>query len=97
MSTWHLLIALLGWYTGWSAAAWIAFWLDKRRATRGGWRVRERTLLALAAVGGFPGAYAARSRLRHKSRDRAFSWRLHALAVLHVCVAVGLAWLVLGR
>ena len=97
MSTWHVVIGVVGWYAGWSIVAWVAFWLDKRRAARGAWRIRERTLLGMAAVGGFPGAYAARKRLRHKSSDRAFSWRLHALTVLHALAACGVAWLVLTR
>ena len=91
MSTWHVLIGVLGWYAAWSIVAWIAFWLDKRRAARGAWRIRERTLLGMAAVGGFPGAYAARKRLRHKSSDRAFSWRLHLLTGLHIAAGVALA------
>lgn len=81
------------WYAGCSLAAYAAFWLDKRRARAGRWRIRERTLLTLALLGGFPGAYLAGARLRHKTRDRPFSLQLHAATLAHLLIAA----LVLAR
>lgn len=63
---------------------------DKWRAARGGWRVRERTLLGLAALGGATGALVAMRTCRHKTRKPAFRWGVPALLVVQVALA---AWL----
>lgn len=56
-----------------------AFGLDKHRARSGARRISERTLLALALLGGTPGAYAARRAFRHKTRKQPFSALLHLI------------------
>lgn len=58
------------------------FQIDKSLARSGGWRIRESTLLWLAFLGGTPGAYAARSLFRHKTRKQPFSNYLFAIATL---------------
>jgi uncharacterized membrane protein YsdA (DUF1294 family) len=45
---------------------------DKSAAVAGRRRVRERTLLALAAAGGWPGGVLAQQALRHKTAKPAF-------------------------
>jgi uncharacterized membrane protein YsdA (DUF1294 family) len=52
--------------------AFAVYGLDKRAAVRGGWRVRESTLLLLAFAGGSVGAVAAQQLLRHKTRKEPF-------------------------
>ena len=61
-------------------AAFAAFGIDKRRARRGERRLRERTLLGFAALGGTGGAYLGRWRFRHKTRKAGFSAALHLIA-----------------
>jgi uncharacterized membrane protein YsdA (DUF1294 family) len=63
---------------------------DKWQAKRGGGRVRERTLLGLAAVGGAVGALGAMRLVRHKTRKPAFRVGVPALLVLQAG-AVGAA------
>lgn len=55
-----------------SLVAYFVYALDKRRARRNEWRVRERTLLLLAFFGGAPGALLAMRRLRHKTQHGLF-------------------------
>ena len=49
-----------------SAVTYVAYAHDKRRARSRGWRVAEVTLHLLEAIGGWPGAFLAQRRLRHK-------------------------------
>ena len=52
---------------------WATFRLDKHRAQRGGPRIRERTLLLLAALGGLGAALAMYAhRHRHKTAKPRF-------------------------
>lgn len=77
--------------------AFAAFGLDKIKAEAGRWRVRESTLLALALLGGTPGAYAGRALFRHKTRKRPFSTRLHTIAALQlIALGAGVGWLLGG-
>lgn len=74
-----------------SVLAFALFGIDKARATaRRGRRVPERRLLLCAALGGTPGAYAARWLLRHKTRKQPFVRHLHLIAAGQAALA-GLA------
>lgn len=72
--------------------AFAAFGIDKAKAERGGWRIRESTLLWLAFLGGTPGAYAGRHVFRHKTRKQPFSGQLQAIALLQVAAISWLLW-----
>ena len=59
-------------YAGLSVCTFVAYWLDKRKAQSGKWRIQESTLQFMALLGGWPGALLAQRYLRHKSQKRAF-------------------------
>ena len=62
----------------------LALWgADKLRARAGAWRVAERTLLALAFLGGAFGALAGMLLFRHKTRKPKFWAGVGAACVLH--------------
>lgn len=67
---------------------------DKARAMNGGWRVPEGHLLALALIGGSPGALLARKVFRHKTRKEPFSTQLQVITVLQAGSLIG--WFLLG-
>ncbi|MEW5687189.1 MAG: DUF1294 domain-containing protein [Pseudomonadota bacterium] len=83
---------LLGWLAVINVATFAAFADDKRRAVRRDRRIPERTLLAMAALGGSPGALAARQVTRHKSRKQPFvTW----LFLIVAAQAAAVGWMLL--
>lgn len=69
----------------------LRFWQDKQCAIAGYRRIPEADLLWLALIGGSPGAFAARSLFRHRTRKEPFSTRLQVIAALQVGALIGLA------
>ena len=59
-------------YVGMSLACATAYWVDKRAAQTGQWRISKSTLLLLGALGGWPGAIIAQQTLRHKTSKTSF-------------------------
>jgi len=80
-------------YAGMSVVTFAFFAFDKQRATRGGGRVPESTLHLLELLGGWPGALAGQSLLRHKSAKLSYRLVLWAIVALHAaCWIAYLRW-----
>jgi uncharacterized membrane protein YsdA (DUF1294 family) len=60
---------------------------DKRCASRGCRRTPERTLHAMALLGGWPGALVAQQLFRHKRRKNGFMLMTAGIVLLH-----GVGW-----
>lgn len=60
---------------------------DKRRAVRGGRRIRESTLLILAALGGSPAMLATMRLIRHKTRKKKFMLGIPVILALQLAAA----------
>lgn len=73
-----------------NCACFLAFAWDKHRARTDQWRISERSLLTLAAVGGTLGAFAAMRRLRHKTRKEPFRTRLRVIAAIQLIALAAL-------
>jgi uncharacterized membrane protein YsdA (DUF1294 family) len=79
MPSWLLIYApVLG------AVSALAYWIDKRAARRGDWRVPENRLHALDLIGGIAGGLVAQVVLRHKTSKPEFSWVSATIAALHL-------------
>ena len=83
---------LLGGMALMSLLAFCLMGLDKRRAQRGAWRVRERTLFLAALLGGAPGGMLGMYAFRHKTRRRVFRWGLPLLALGQALLVIRLLW-----
>jgi uncharacterized membrane protein YsdA (DUF1294 family) len=76
----HLWLPALGlWLVLINLWAFWAFWLDKRRALAGDWRLPEALLLQSALLGGSPGAKLAQHLFRHKTRKEPFRSHLNSI------------------
>ncbi|WP_313060436.1 DUF1294 domain-containing protein [Agrobacterium cavarae] len=78
----------LGLYTVLNMITFFLFWWDKRAARQGDRRIRERTLLLFALMGGSLGAVTAQHMLRHKTRKQPFRGLLLAIVFLQLAAAV---------
>lgn len=62
--------------------------IDKKKAQRGAWRIPEKTLLTVAAMGGSIGSYLGMRLFRHKTKHPQFSIGLPVLIALQCCAVV---------
>lgn len=83
-----LLLALAA-YALMSVVAVTAYWMDKRRAGTGAWRISEATLHGIELLGGWPGALVAQRVFRHKWRKGSYMLVFWLIVALHV---VGWVW-----
>lgn len=72
--------------------AFAMYGIDKYKAKKGLWRVPEKTLLLLAALGGSVGAYGAMQVFRHKTKHAAFYIGVPVIFILQIVAVVGLIW-----
>ncbi len=64
---------------------------DKRRARKNQWRIRERTQVLLAALGGSPGVWAGMYAFRHKTRHASFRIGIPAILLAQAALAAAAA------
>lgn len=70
-----------------NAAAFLLMLADKRKARRGKWRIPEKTLLGIAAIGGSIGAIAGMYIFRHKTKHPRFTIGLPLILAAQVILA----------
>lgn len=63
--------------------AFMTFFIDKRRAKAGAWRISEKTLLFLSWIGGAFGAYLAMRLFRHKTLKPLFRIGVPVAILVH--------------
>ena len=73
----------------------IVYGVDKRKAKQSKWRIRESTLLGMAAVGGSIGALFAMKILRHKTLHNQFKYGVPLILVVQIAIgtAIGYFWM----
>lgn len=69
--------------------------IDKAKAKRGAWRIRESTLLGAAACFGALGAFAGMQIFRHKTKHRAFALGVPALLVVQIAILAAIGFQVI--
>lgn len=68
--------------------AFLAMLIDKKKAERGSWRIKESTLLTLALIGGSIGAIAGMYKFRHKTQKARFFIGLPIIIVLQILLVI---------
>ena len=83
-------LVIVGLYLVMSLIAFIAYAIDKSAAQNNRWRTQESTLHLISLLSGWPGAYFAQKKLRHKSSKKAF---INVYWVTVLLNLAGLFWL----
>ncbi|MGN0998007.1 MAG: DUF1294 domain-containing protein [Faecousia sp.] len=71
-----------------NAAAFCLMLLDKRKAQKKQWRIRESTLLWLAVLGGSVGIWAGMYLFRHKTKHKSFTVGIPLILAAQLAAAV---------
>ncbi len=72
---------------GWNGLTYRVYAVDKRCAIAGSWRVPELTLHLLEALGGWPAAFLAQRRLRHKCSKRSYQFTFWLIVLVYQLAA----------
>ena len=89
--------AIAAWIVIINLAAFFLMGADKRRAVKGRWRVRERTLFLSAVLGGAPGALLGMRAFHHKTKKIAFRIIMPVLCVIDIALYLLLVYWVFLR
>ena len=71
-----------------NAAAFLLMLIDKIKAKKNRWRIKESTLMLSAAIGGSIGALAGMYTFRHKTLHRKFTIGIPAILILQIAAVV---------
>lgn len=71
-----------------SVVAFFAYRTDKRRARDRNWRLSESALHTIELLGGWPGAFLAQRRYRHKTAKVSFQLTFWAIVFVHHMISI---------
>lgn len=66
--------------------AFLAMWIDKRKAEKGKWRISEPTLLGLGILGGSIGGMIGMYTFRHKTKKKRFTIGMPAILIVEILI-----------
>lgn len=75
--------------------AFFMYKLDKSKAKRGQWRIKEKTLIIIAYIGGGLGAHLGMILLRHKTKHISFRILIPLGLLFNIVTVAGIVWLLL--
>lgn len=81
-------VALISYIAVLSLILCICMYMDKQRAIKQEWRIRESTLFVLAIFGGAIGGVLGMYLFRHKTKHNSFAFGFPLLAAIHVYLIV---------
>ncbi|AWZ48635.1 DUF1294 domain-containing protein [Hathewaya limosa] len=64
----------------------ISMYLDKRKAVKSQWRIKESTLIMIAILGGGIGSYLGMETFKHKTKHIKFKYGIPIIIVVQVII-----------
>ena len=71
-----------------NAIGFLSMLVDKQKARKGAWRIPEKTLMAIAALGGSLGSFLGMQLFRHKTKHPKFYIGIPVWLAVHVWLLV---------
>ena len=87
-----ILLVLIAALIVWNIVTFMMYSIDKRRASKGKWRIKESTLILVAFIMGGIGAFLGMTMLRHKTKHLKFRVLLPVALVFNILVIVAACW-----
>lgn len=72
-----------------SIIGWILPYADKKRAKNGSWRIPEKTLFIVSALGGSVAMYASMKKYRHKTKHKRFMIGIPCIMIVQAALIIG--------
>lgn len=72
-----------------SIIGWILPYADKKRAKNGSWRIPEKTLFIVSALGGSVAMYASMKKYRHKTKHKRFMVGIPCIMIAQAALIIG--------
>lgn len=66
----------------------LAMGIDKRKAQKGAWRIKESTLFLITVLGGGVGTISGMYTFRHKTQKLAFTIGMPAILILEIVAVI---------
>lgn len=66
----------------------LAMWIDKRKAQKGRWRLKEKTLFMITILGGGIGTISGMYTFRHKTQKKAFTIGMPVILILEIVTII---------
>ena len=85
-----IILIYLGYICLISLCTFIVYWVDKKKAQSGAWRIKEANLLLMSFIGGALGGFLAMKKFRHKTtREHWYFTAINILSILcHIALLV---------
>lgn len=71
-----------------NAIGFLAMGIDKRKAQKGAWRIKESTLFLITVLGGGVGTISGMYTFRHKTQKLAFTIGMPAILILEIVAVI---------
>ena len=78
--------ALIIYFVAINVATFFTFGIDKLKAKRSKWRIREAALLGLAILGGSVGAWLGMKVWHHKTMHKKFKYGIPAIIIVQLAI-----------
>ena len=92
MSKDNIILYIIIYFVSINVITFVVYALDKRKAKQSKWRIRESTLLGMAAVGGSIGALLAMKILRHKTLHPQFKYGVPLMLVAQIAIGAAIGY-----